>query len=180
MSSHIDELEDSLADGHEFHILPVADWIAGLSYTRIEKNGNESKPIQWLPEAIKERGVFELTEWPVSSDFDFNEKFRQEFRNHRLYTYCGEKQLDRELTTIYRAARSSQQENGVSSLYLSIGLMRWFAEPTSETPCYAPLILVPIEIIRKSANQGYGLHARDEDPHFERMGCCRILCDRQF
>lgn len=166
MSSHIDELEDSLADGHEFHILPVADWIASLSYTRIEKNGNESKPIQWLPEAIKERGVFELTEWPVSSDFDFNEKFRQEFRNHRLYTYCGEKQLDRELTTIYRAARSSQQENGVSSLYLSIGLMRWFAEPTSETPCYAPLILVPIEIIRKSANQGYGLHARDEDPHF--------------
>lgn len=166
MSSHIDELEDSLADGHEFHILPAADWIVGLSYTRKDKNGKESEPIQWLPEAIKERGVFELTAWPVSTDFDYNEKFRQEFRNHRLYTYCGEKQLDRELTTIYRAARSSQQENGVSSLYLSIGLMRWFAEPASETPCYAPLILLPIEIIRKSANQGYGLHARDEDPHF--------------
>ncbi|MBR0130416.1 MAG: DUF4011 domain-containing protein, partial [Firmicutes bacterium] len=104
--------------------------------------------------------------WPVSADFDFNEKFRQEFRNHRLYTYCGEKQLDRELTTIYRAARSSQQENGVSSLYLAIGLMRWFADPESETPSYAPLILLPIEIIRKSANQGYGLHARDEEPHF--------------
>ena len=166
MSSHIDELEDALADGHEFHILPVADWIAGLAYTRRDEKGKESKPIQWLPEAIKERGVFELTEWPVSSEFDFNEKFRQEFRNHRLYTYCGEKQLDRELTTIYRAARSSQQENGVSSLYLAIGLMRWFSDPESETPSYAPLILLPIEIIRKSANQGYGLHARDEEPHF--------------
>lgn len=166
MSSHIDELEDALADGHEFNLLPVAEWIAGLAYTKKDENGKESKPIQWLPEVIKERGVFEITDWPVSADFDFNEKFRQEFRNHRLYTYCGVKQLDRELTTIYRAARSSQQENGVSSLYLAIGLMRWFADPESETPSYAPLILLPIEIIRKSANQGYGLHARDEEPHF--------------
>lgn len=166
MSSHIDELEDALADGHEFHILPAAEWIAGLTYTIRDKDGKESKPIHWLTQAIKERGVFEITDWPVSQDFDYNEKFRHEFRNHRLYTYCGEKQLDRELTTIYRAARSSQQENGVSSLYLAIGLIRWFAEPESETPCYAPLILLPIEIIRKSANQGYGLHARDEEPHF--------------
>ena len=57
------------------------------------------------------------------------------------------------------------RENGVSSLYLAIGLLRWFA-PESETPSYAPLILLPIEIIRKSANQGYALHARDEEPHF--------------
>ena len=166
MSSHIDELEDALADGHEFNLLPVAEWIAGLAFTKKDKNGKESKPIRWLPEVIKERGVFEITDWPVGADFDYNEKFRQEFRNHRLYTYCGEKQLDRELTAIYRAARSSQQENGVSSLYLAIGLLRWFPDPESETPSYAPLILLPIEIIRKSANQGYGLHARDEDTHF--------------
>ena len=166
MSSHIDELEDALADGHEFHVLPAAEWIAGLAYTKIDEKGKESKPIPWLPEAIKECGVFELTSWPVGKDFDFNEKFRQEFRNHRLYTFSGDKQLTRELTTIYRAARSSQQENGVSSLYLSIGLMRWFPVPEDKMPSYAPLILLPIEIVRKSANQGYALHARDEEPHF--------------
>ena len=165
MSSHIDELEDALSDGHEFNLLPVADWIANLAYQKIDAKGNKGKEIQWLPEALKAHGVFEMTEWPVSSDFDFNEKFRQEYRNHRLYTYCNDKQLDRELTSIYRAARSSQQENGVSSLYLAVGLLRWF-EPEAESPCYAPLILVPIEIVRKSANQGYALHARDEDPHF--------------
>lgn len=166
MSSHIDELEDALADGQEFHIMPVADWISGIAYSKKEADGKETKPVQWLPEAIRKHGVFELTDWPVSKEFDFNEKFRREYRNHRLYTFCREKQLDRELTTIYRAARASQQENGVSSLYLAIGLIRWFAEPGDATPCYAPLILLPIEIIRKSANQGYGLHARDEEPHF--------------
>lgn len=166
MSSHIDELEDALADGHEFHLLPAAEWITGLAYTKKDENGKESKPIQWLPQAIKESGIFELTSWPVSADFDFNEKFRQEYRNHRLYTFCGQKQLDRELTSIYRAARSSQQENGVSSLYLAVGLLRWFVDEEATEPCYAPLILLPIEIIRKSANQGYALHARDEEPHF--------------
>ncbi len=165
MSSHIDELEDALSDGHEFNLLPAADWIVGLSYQKVDAKGNKSKEIQWLPEALKEQGVFEMTEWPISADFDYNEKFRQEYRNHRLYTYCNDKQLDRELTRIYRAARSSQQENGVSSLYLAVGLLRWFA-PEAESPCYAPLILVPIEIVRKSANQGYALHERDEDPHF--------------
>ncbi len=166
MSSHVDELEDALADGQAFHLLPAADWITGLTYLTVDENGKESQPANWLLDAIRERGIFELTQWPAGQDFDYGEKFRQEFRSHRLYTFSGAKQLDRELTTIYRAARSSQQENGVSSLYLAIGLLRWFSEPDSSKPSYAPLILLPIEIIRKSANQGYSLHARDEEPHF--------------
>ena len=166
MSCHIDELEDALADGHEFSILPAAEWITGISYTRIDENGNESKPEPWLSYAMKELGVYEVSKWPVGSDFDCGEKIRQEYKNHRLYAFCGEKQLERELTTIYRAARSSQQENGVSSLYISIGILRWFDEDDSKKPCYAPLILVPIEIVRKSANQGYSLHVRSEEPRF--------------
>ena len=153
MSSHIDELEDALADGHAFHLLPVPEWVASISFSRKDKDGKESKPKQWLPEAIKECGVFELTDWPAGEDFDLNEQLRQEFRNHKVYTFCGEKQLERELTALYRAARSSQLENGVSSLFLAIGLLRWFA-PETDVPCYAPLILLPIEIVRKSANQG--------------------------
>ncbi len=38
MSSHIDELEDALADGHEFHVFPAADWITRLSYTIREED----------------------------------------------------------------------------------------------------------------------------------------------
>ena len=82
MSSHIDELEDALADGQEFHIMPVADWISGIAYSKKEADGKETKPVQWLPEAIRKHGVFELTDWPVSKEFDFNEKFRREYRNH--------------------------------------------------------------------------------------------------
>ncbi len=165
MSAHIDELEDALADGHEFRLLPAPEWITNIMFTAEDAKGKKSKPKSWLLEALRHCGVFELTDWPVVDGIEMSNRFRQEFRNHRLYTFREGKQLDRELTALYRAARSSQQENGVSSLYLAIGLLRWFP-PETDTPCYAPMILLPIEIVRKSANMGYALHARDEEPHF--------------
>ncbi|MBP5274806.1 MAG: DUF4011 domain-containing protein, partial [Abditibacteriota bacterium] len=165
MSSHIDELEDALSDGHEFNLLPAPEWIAGLEFIEEDKNGKRSKPKNWLSEAIKRFGVYETVDWPRGRDIDLGERFRQEFRNHRLYTFCSPGQLERSLTSIYRSTRSAQQENGVSSLYLAVGLLRWFMPGTRE-PNYAPLILVPIEIVRKSANLGYALHARAEEPHF--------------
>lgn len=161
MSAYVDELEDALADGHEFHLYPVPDWIMQIGV----EDPETGKPVLWIHMMIKKAGILEITKWPVSSDFDFNEKFRQEYRSHRLYTFNPPKLLDKELTSIYRAARASQQENGVSSLYLAIGMLRWFPEEDSD-PYYAPLILLPVEIVRKSANQGYALHARDEEPHF--------------
>ena len=165
ISSHVDELEDAIADGHEFHLLPVPEWLVSLSYAKVDENGKESEPMSWLAEALKKNGVYEMTDWPVGQDFDFNEKIRQEYHSHRLYTFHDDKSLDHDLTTIYRASRSAMQENGVSSLYLAIGLLKWIDEDKKNTH-YAPLILEPIEIIRKSAHQGYALHARDEDPHF--------------
>ena len=166
MSSNIDELEDALADGREFHLQPLPEWLEGFYIAVNDENGREMK-LPWVLYQQKTRGAFELTDWPVVPEIDVNEKIRQEYRNHRLYTYCKSKQqLERELTTMYRAARASQQENGVSSLYLAIGLLRWIPDEETNKPSYAPLILLPIEIIRKSANQGYALHARDEEAHF--------------
>ena len=164
MSSHVDELEDALSDGHEFNLLPVPEWIHDI-YMKNIVDGKE-EDVEWFSETLKKISAYEMVDWPSNKDFDLKEKFRQDYKNHKLYTFCGEKQLDRELTAIYRAARSSQQENGVSSLYLAVGLLRWFVSPEIQEPCYAPLILMPIEIVRKSANQGYALHARDEEAHF--------------
>ena len=120
----------------------------------------------WIEAAIKANGVFEITEWPAVEGDDRGERIRQDYHNHSLYTFCTPKQVNKELTSIYRAARSSQQENGVSSLYLAIGLLRWYVDSETKEPCYAPLLLVPVEISRKSGDTGYSLRARDEDPHF--------------
>ena len=166
MSYKISELEDALYDGHEFTINPMPEWIAGLGFTEIDEKGKKSKPKLWIEEVIKENGVYEIYQWPSVEGDDFGERIRQDYHNHCLYAFSTAKQLDKELTSIYRAARSSQQENGVSSLYLAVGMLRWFEDDMTKEARYAPILLIPVEMVRKPGNIGYALHARDEDPHF--------------
>lgn len=37
---------------------------------------------------------------------------------------------------------------------LALGLLRWYETSRSTKPRYAPLILLPVELVRKGANQG--------------------------
>ncbi|MBQ7535110.1 MAG: DUF4011 domain-containing protein [Stomatobaculum sp.] len=164
LSCHVDELEDALADGQEFQIMAVPEWLTTRNVVKTNEDGS-TEETSWLEDIQAKGNVFELYRWPAGEDFDLNEKIRQEYRNHRLYTFNTPKQMEKDLTKIYRAARTSQLENGVSSLYLAVGLMKWYPEEES-APCYAPLILLPAEMVRKPAAQGYALHLREEEAHF--------------
>lgn len=158
MSSYVDEIEDALADGEEFVITPSPEWVLDLAYT---KDG-EKTPRPWLKEQLNSLPPYEITDWPL----DFNDRFRHECRNHRLHAYyVSQDALEKDLTAIYRAAKSSQQENGISGLYLAVGMLRCL-DKEAKRVSYAPLILVPVEMVRKSAHQGYALYRRDEDSHF--------------
>ena len=42
--------------------------------------------------------------------------------------------------------------------------MKWYESDQSTLPRFAPLILIPVELVRKSASLGYVLRERDEDP----------------
>ncbi|TAM95522.1 MAG: DUF4011 domain-containing protein, partial [Chitinophagaceae bacterium] len=55
------------------------------------------------------------------------------------------------------------EENGANTLYLAIGLLRWYETPSSERPRFAPLLLVPVEIIQKSVKKGFIIRSREED-----------------
>ncbi len=165
MSSHIDELEDALADGEEFRLLPKMESIAECYFITKDEDGKEIRHY-WLEECIKNQSIFEINEWPEENEYNFGEKLRREYHSHRLYTFCSEKELEKSLTKIYRSAKSSQQENGVSSMYLAIGLLKWYSGKADNEASYAPLILLPVEIVRKSALQGFVLHARDDEAQF--------------
>ncbi|MBR2660528.1 MAG: DUF4011 domain-containing protein [Clostridia bacterium] len=162
-SSYVDELENALADGEDFTLCPIHLDVLKYGIEKKDEKG-ETTFIPALAVLLeKNHGAYELTDWRFGKK-DYADLWRQEARNHRLYTYRRPEELDKNLTAMYRVASASQQENGVSSLYLAIGLLRWFDD---EGKLYhAPLVLVPIEMVRKSANQGYAFHMRDEEPHF--------------
>lgn len=131
-------LEDALADGEEFRVLHrPADW--------------ESPPMEF--------GIYSsIPESDPIVDF-----VNSELSQKRLRFYLSENDLGKALTHLYRSSRISIEENGANTLYLALGLLRWYETLSSERPRYAPILLLPIEIIRKSAAKGYVIRPREEE-----------------
>ncbi len=86
-----------------------------------------------------------------------------EFRSHRIRTFTSEAELEKVLKKLHRQAKVSIEENGANTLYLAAGFLRWYETDRSERPRYAPLILIPVDIVRKIQDRSYSLRMRDED-----------------
>ena len=135
--SSVDDLEDALADGEDFSVMP-------------------------RPEDVKLSGG--VTFDALSEIGDCAEIIKSEFNNHRLRSVFTETELGNAIKEIYRASKLAMEENGANTLYIALGLLRWYENPKSTKARYAPILLLPIEMVRKSASKGYVIRLRDEDP----------------
>lgn len=82
--------------------------------------------------------------------------------DHQIASYLTEAELQASLKFMHRAARTALEENGANCLFLTLGMLRWFETDKSQQPRYAPLLLLPVDIVRKSANN-YVVRKRDEE-----------------
>jgi len=138
LSASLDAVEDSLASGNDFSILPrPADW-------NVQK---EFLDFEMLHELGDMQGLIQA-----------------EFQNRRLRSALSEGELARKIKELYRSSRVALEENGANALYLALGLLRWYETARSTKPRYAPLILLPVELVRRGANRGYVIRLRDDEP----------------
>jgi len=137
VDSKINVLEDSLADGKSFTILPDNNQTILRKYNLYGEPLHQSQPL------------FKLAE--------------DEFKYNRLLTYYHQDDLDNILTNLYRSAKLAEEENGKSTLYLGIGLLKWFEPKNKEVPRLAPILLIPVELSRKSVNSKFTLRSREEE-----------------
>lgn len=138
MTSDLAVLEDAIADGESFRIMPAPSEISlALSDSKIFEIENEKDLVSAISEA--------------------------EFKSHRIRTFIPADQLEQVMKKIHRAAKLSIEENGANTLYLALGFLRWFETEKSERPRYAPLVLIPVDIIRKIQDRSYSLRIRDEE-----------------
>ena len=135
LTTSLDELENALADGSDFTIKP--------------------RPVDWR--------ITEIS-FEVMSEMGTNGLIQAEFQNKRLRSAYTDAELDKVLKNLYRTARTAVEENGANTLYLAIGMLRWYESKRSTQARYAPIILIPVEMVRKSAAQGYVIRLRDDDP----------------
>ncbi|MDE0081455.1 MAG: DUF3320 domain-containing protein [Gammaproteobacteria bacterium] len=77
--------------------------------------------------------------------------------DNRLQTEEDTAGLARRLRETFRQARSSIEEQGVNTLYLALGFLRWRESEESGLDRAAPLILVPVRLDRTDVRQTFRL-----------------------
>ena len=134
----VGQIEDALANGEEFEVLAKpTDWDNGMRDVGLYHALHQSDPI--------------------------SELVRHELKHKRLRTYLPEIELQSALINVYRSSRVALEENGANTLYIGMGMLKWFETEASEKPRFAPILLIPVEIIRKSAKKGYVIRSREEE-----------------
>jgi len=81
----------------------------------------------------------------------------------RLHTHLDEAEHPRRLTELYRATRTALEENGTNTLFAAVGILEWRETEHSDRVLRAPLLLVPVELKRKSVLEGFTLRRLDEE-----------------
>ena len=72
--------------------------------------------------------------------------------------------LDRSLRRLDEQARLAIEEQGVNTLFLALGMLNYTESETSEQVFKAPLVMLPVQLSRKSARSGYRIRAADDEP----------------
>ena len=80
-----------------------------------------------------------------------------------LQTQLSLQKLEKRLTKIFRDERTLEEEQGLSTLFLAAGFLKWFDDDNSQEASYAPLILIPATLARVQGKDGYLLRGRDAD-----------------
>lgn len=139
LTAELSNIEDALADGQDFQVHPrPGDWEGTPRDAAVYQGRAKSDP------------QLEL--------------LRAEFGEHRLRADLPEKDLGNRLTQLYRTARNSLEENGTNTLFLALGMLVWYETNASQKPRYAPILLIPMEIIRKSVQTGYLVRKHEDEP----------------
>ena len=138
MISDLGVLEDEISKGEDFKVMSIPkDTTLQMSDSKIYEIENDRDLITTISES--------------------------EFKSHRLRTFMGDTDLEKVMKKLHRQAKVSIEENGVNTIYLALGFLRWYETDKSDKARYAPLVLVPIDIIRKVQEKTYLIRMRDED-----------------
>lgn len=139
LTHRLERLEDALQSGREFRLLP--------------------RSVDWNIELTSDM-LFE----PAVQIGEYADALELDFSGGQIRIPYTDVEVEKSVVQLYRQSRVSMEENGANTLYLALGALKWYESKTSVKPRYAPIVLLPVELIRKSARIGYVVRLRDDEP----------------
>lgn len=133
-------LEDKLAEGKHLRIVSLPNLeIGGRDAELYQQQTHENLRDEYAQNAL-ERGE-------VISSFE-------------------QERLESSLIDLYRKSKSDLAEGGANTLFLAVGFLKWKKVADDPKSYFAPLILLPIQLDRKSALSGVTMRLLEEEPRF--------------
>lgn len=136
-------MENSIADDAEYAV---------ISRNSAGKN-EQNEPL--IP--VKEYGIEDLCHCD-----GFKDVLDKAYTDKKIFSPLTESELEDSIKKLYRESRVSLDEDGSGSLFLACGILKWIDEK-KESTCYAPIVLVPVELTRKFGVGKYMVHKFDDD-----------------
>lgn len=158
-------LEDKLARGNQIRIVafPRPERDLELDFegdAETDLDSEAARPSKGFSDSESENSADGLDEAEI-------EEFalRQLNKTHTAVVVdLPEEELEKRSVQIFRRARTALQEGGTGTLYLAIGFLLWKRELDSDRTFKAPLILLPVQMLRKSVKDGIRIIASDDEP----------------
>ena len=95
-----------------------------------------------------------------------------------LATRLAAEPLERRLLFLDREAESALQEQGCNILYLALGMVGWKDTATGSVVSYAPLVLVPVDLVRSGVGDRHHLVLWDQEITIN--PALREMCRREY
>ncbi|ARQ79296.1 DNA helicase [Oxalobacter formigenes OXCC13] len=134
------KLEDKLAEGKRIRIVPLPD---------LESNGRDAL----LYEQQNHENLYE-------------EYSRQALERNEVVSLTEQSRLDALLVELYRKSKNDLEEGGANTLFLAVGFLKWKKKADDPKTYSAPLILLPVQLDRKSVVTGITMRLLEEEPRF--------------
>lgn len=80
-----------------------------------------------------------------------------------IETPVGPDALARRLLRLATDARIAEEEQGLNLLYLAVGFLRWLESPGAEITREAPLLLLPVQLVRNERTSTFDILCREDD-----------------
>jgi very-short-patch-repair endonuclease len=84
-------------------------------------------------------------------------------KDSRLQTGLTPEGLQRRLLSLFTDAKTVEEEQGISILYLSLGQLEWVENSEEKTTRFAPLLLLPVTLTRGSVAEKFKLQWSELD-----------------
>ena len=148
-------------DSSRSNALEIVDEISSEVFRIVMR---EQKTMSFLPGKQAAEETVETEEvWLPADDAADGPGIAARHTDNKLQTRLTPEGLQRRLAMLFSDAKSLESEQGVSALFIAAGFLRWYEDEKSDVVRQAPLILLPVEIVRDSIQSAYKVKARADD-----------------